>query len=152
MAAGLTLHPDKMTLFRERLNDLARASLRPEQLQPCLRLDGEVSLSELTVDLMETLVQLGPSGMGNPSVQWMARGLSNRYAPQRIGRDQQHARLKVTDGGLVLDAVMWNIEEASLPEGCFDLAFSPQINDYNGRRSVQLKVLDWRSAVRTGAA
>jgi hypothetical protein len=31
-----------------------------------------------------------------------------------------------------------------VPAGRFDLAFSPQINDYNGRRIVQLKVLDWR--------
>jgi hypothetical protein len=36
------------------------------------------------------------------------------------------------------------VKEASLPTGKFDLAFAPQENDFNGRRSVQLKVLDWR--------
>jgi hypothetical protein len=30
--------------------------------------------------------------------------------------------------------------------GKFDLAFAPQANDFNGMRSVQLKVLDWRPA------
>lgn len=82
--------------------------------------------------------------MGNPPVQWMALGLKNHSPPQRIGRDQQHARLKVTDGRSVLDAIIWNVEADSLPGGSFDLAFTPQVNEYNGRRSVQLKVLDWR--------
>jgi hypothetical protein len=30
--------------------------------------------------------------------------------------------------------------------GAFDLAFAPQVNDFNGRTTVQLKVLDWRAA------
>jgi hypothetical protein len=33
-----------------------------------------------------------------------------------------------------------------LPVGRFDLAFAPQINQYNGKRAVQLKVLDWRAS------
>ena len=43
-------------------------------------------------------------------------------------------------------AVWWNGGEKSLPVGKFDLAFAPQINEFNGRRAVQLKVLDWRAA------
>ena len=31
-----------------------------------------------------------------------------------------------------------------LPEGRFDLAAAPEINTWNGRRSIQLKILDWR--------
>ena len=35
--------------------------------------------------------------------------------------------------------------EAALPVGRFDLAYAPQINEFNGRRTIQLKVLDWRA-------
>jgi len=49
-----------------------------------------------------------------------------------------------TDGAATLEAVWWGAGEESLPVGRFDLAFTPQINEFNGRRSVQLKVLDWR--------
>ena len=45
----------------------------------------------------------------------------------------------VTDGAATLEAVWWNGGEASLPVGKFDLAFAPQINEFNGRRTVQLK-------------
>jgi len=63
-----------------------------------------------------------------------------------MGREQQHARLSVTDGRNVCDVVCWNCEKEALPAGNFDLAFVPQINEYDGRRSVQLKLLDWRAA------
>jgi hypothetical protein len=33
-----------------------------------------------------------------------------------------------------------------LPVGRFDLAFAPSLNEFNGRMTVQLKVLDWRPA------
>jgi len=42
--------------------------------------------------------------------------------------------------------VWWNAGEGSLPVGKFDLAFAPSLNAFNGRTTVQLKVLDWRGA------
>jgi hypothetical protein len=42
--------------------------------------------------------------------------------------------------------VCWNCEKEVLPTGRFDLAVVPQINEYNGSRSMQLKLLDWRPA------
>jgi hypothetical protein len=52
----------------------------------------------------------------------------------------------VTDGTVTHEAVWWNGGDKSLPVGKFDLAFAPQVNEFNGRRTVQLKVLDWRAA------
>ncbi len=72
------------------------------------------------------------------------RGLSHARPPQRMGKENQHVKLRVTDGGPMLEAVWWNCRDAPLPADRFDLAFTPTVNEYNGRRSVQLKVLDWR--------
>jgi hypothetical protein len=52
----------------------------------------------------------------------------------------------VTDGSITHEAVWWGAGSEAPPSPCFDLAFAPQINEYNGRRTVQLKVLDWRPA------
>ena len=147
MAAGLSIKPDQLDAFRARLNGLARQTLRPEHLKQTLRLDAEVPLGELTLDRLEELEQLEPVGQGNPSVQLLARNVSLQGAPQRMGRDQQHLKLKVTDGAVAHGAVLWNCgEHANIGAGRFDLAFAPQINEFNGRRLVQLKVLDWRPA------
>ncbi|MSU58671.1 MAG: single-stranded-DNA-specific exonuclease RecJ [Pedosphaera sp.] len=146
MAAGLSIKPENLDAFRTRLNDLARRALKPEDLQPPLRLDAEVNLGDLSLDTITDLDQLRPTGMGNPNVQFCARHVTHARPLQRMGSEKQHVKLWVTDGKVTHEAVWWNGGKASLPVGKFDLAFAPQVNDFNGRRAVQLKVLDWRAA------
>lgn len=146
MAAGITIQPDKLDAFRARLNELARRALKPDELQPPLRLDAEVALAEISFNSLAELDQLRPTGMGNPNVQFCARGVTNARPLQRMGNEKQHVKLWVTDGRATHEAVWWNGGKESLPVGKFDLAFAPQVNEFNGRRVVQLKVLDWRPA------
>jgi single-stranded-DNA-specific exonuclease len=146
MAAGLSILPDKIDLLREKLNDLARRSLKPDDLQPLLRLDAEVGLDEMTLERLAELEKLKPHGQANPAPQFCARRLSHAKPLMRIGADKQHVKMRVTDGVASYEAVWWNSGDKSLPVGKFDLAFVPQINEYNRTRSVQLKVLDWRAA------
>ncbi len=147
MAAGVTIVPDKLEAFRTRLNELARRALKPEDLQPRLRIDSEVGLDEMTLDCLHHLERLQPGGQGNPAVHFCARNLVHQRPLQRVGSARQHVKLWVTDGTAACEAVWWGAGNESLPVSRFDLAFMPQINHYNGRRLVQLKVLDWRPAV-----
>jgi single-stranded-DNA-specific exonuclease len=154
MAAGLTIAPDQVDAFRQRLNEIARRKLRPEDLQPPLRLDAEVGLKEITLDSLAELERLKPTGQGNPAMQFCARNLTQKKPPLRMGANKQHAKLWVTDtpspgsgaasGAVTHEAVWWNA--GALPDGTFDLAFAPTVNEFNGRTTVQLKVLDWRAA------
>jgi single-stranded-DNA-specific exonuclease len=147
MAAGLSIASSNIDIFRTRLNDHARRTLKPEDLQAPLRLDGEVGLDEITLDRLAELERLRPTGQGNPAVQFCARNLGHQRPLQRIGADKKHVKMWVTDGVATHEAVWWGAGNGSLPVGKFDLAFAPQINQFNGKRTVQLKVLDWRSAV-----
>ena len=142
MAAGLALAPENVPALRQRLNELARAALKPKDLQPVLKLDGEAALSDLTVDFVDELERLNPTGQNNPPVRLALRGLTHQQPPKRIGKENQHLRLRPGDGNHFVDAIWWNHGAASLPESQFDLAVTPQIDEYNGRRSVRLKVLD----------
>ena len=144
MAAGLSLQPDKVDALRQRLNELARRALKPEDLQPPVRLDAEAGLDEMTLESLGELTRLKPTGQGNPPVQFCARGVTHQRPLQRLGREKQHVKLWVTDGAVTHEAVWWNGGDQSLPVGKFDLAFAPQVNEFNGRRTVQLKVLDWK--------
>jgi single-stranded-DNA-specific exonuclease len=149
MAAGLSIAPDKIDTLRQRLNELARRSLKLEDLQPPLRLDAEVGLDEMNFEMLGELEKLKPTGQGNPAVQFCARNLSHARPLQRIGADKRHVKMWVSDGSVPqcgIEAVWWNGGEKSLPVGKFDLAFAPQVNEFNGRRAVQLKILDWRTA------
>ena len=146
MAAGLTIEAEKLDALRARLNELARRMLKPEELQPSLRLDGEVFLKEITLAQLEELERLKPMGQGNPPVQFAARNLTQARPLLRMGAEKQHVKLWLTDGSVTHEAVWWGAgKEGALPVGCFDIAFAPQINEFNGKRVVQLKMLDWKS-------
>ena len=144
MAAGLAIHPNKIDEFRLRLNELARRTLKPEQLQPTLRLDAEVAPGDVTFERVAELGKLQQTGMGNPPVQFLIRNVTHQRPPQRMGQEKKHAKLWITDGAATCEAVLWGIADAPLPADHFDLAFSPQLNEFNGTSSIQLKVLDWR--------
>jgi single-stranded-DNA-specific exonuclease len=146
MAAGLSIAPDKIDLLRQRLNELARRSLKPEDLQPPLRLDAEVRLDEINFESLTELEKLKPTGQGNPGVQFCSRNLSHAKPLQRMGANKQHVKLWVKAGAATHEAVWWNGGDKSLPVAKFDLAFAPSVNEFNGRRTVQLKVLDWQPA------
>ena len=152
MAAGVTIHPDKLDVFRTRLNDLARLALKPEDLQPPLRLDAEVALKDISLATLAELDRLKPMGQGNPSVQFCVRGVTQSRPPQRMGAEKQHVKMWVTDtpspgsGAVTHECVWWGAGKDPLPEGKFDLAFAPSVNEFNGRTTVQLKVLDWQPA------
>jgi single-stranded-DNA-specific exonuclease len=98
---------------------------------------------------MVELDELKPMGMGNPAPQFFARNVTHQRPLQRLGSEKQHVKMWVTDGRITHECVWWNAGRNSLPVGRFDLAFAPQINDFNGRRTVQLKVLDWRPTTET---
>jgi single-stranded-DNA-specific exonuclease len=146
MAAGVTLQPVKLDAFRARLNDLARGALKPDVLQAPLRLDAEVTLEAMTLECLAALDRLRPTGLGNPPVQVFARNLTQQRPSQRMGAEKQHVKMWVTDGATTHEAVWWGTGNEAQPAVRFDLAFAPQINEYNGRRTVQLKVLAWRAA------
>jgi single-stranded-DNA-specific exonuclease len=145
MAAGLTIAPSNLEPFKARFNEVARRALKTAELEPPLRLDAEVGLEEMTLPSLTTLERLRPTGQGNPPVQFVSCGLAHERPLQRLGPDKQHVKMWLTDGGTIQQAVWWGAGNESLPVGKFDVAFAPKIEQYHGRRFVQLKVLDWRN-------
>jgi single-stranded-DNA-specific exonuclease len=121
-------------------------------LQPPLKLDAEVPLTDVAFSPVRALDRLKPTGQGNPPVQLVARNLVHQRPLQRVGAAKQHVKMWVTDGQVSREAVWWQAGEESLPVGSFDLAFVPQIEQFNGQSAVQLKVLDWQPAAAHSAA
>jgi len=146
LAAGLSIQADRLDAFRTRLNELARRTLKPEQLQPALRLDAEVAPADLTYARWKELEKLQQTGIGNPPVQLFVRAVTHQRPLQRIGAEKRHAKLWITDGTAMREAIMWGVGDGALPVGRFDLAFTPQLSQFNGSCTIQLKVLDWRPA------
>jgi single-stranded-DNA-specific exonuclease len=146
MAAGLSIRSNRVDEFRMRLNAFAHERIPPELLRPRLEMDAEVQLSEMTLELVEELRALEPVSHGNRGVRFVVRGVRFQRAPAKLGKDRQHLKLWVTDGRETRETLWWNAGDARVPDGMFDLAFVPEINEFNGRRTVNFKLLDWQSA------
>jgi single-stranded-DNA-specific exonuclease len=146
MAAGISVHPDRIDALRERLNALARATLTAEQLQPPLLLDAGITADTLSFEQVAELSRLAPTGQDNPTVKLVLRNVTLARAPRRMGAAGRHVRLQVRAERHHWDAVWWEGGDQRWPVGTFDLAFTPELNEFNGQTRLQLRFLDWRPA------
>ncbi len=145
-AAGLTLDHAALADFSAALGEFAAARLTPELLQRTLRADAEIAPSELTDSLLQSLDAFAPFGVANPAPRFSVGPLSVR-AVRRLGTDGQH--LKVTFANRPWPALAWRASERSLVEPkvgeTLRILGRPEWNHWNGSRSIQLIVDDWRT-------
>jgi single-stranded-DNA-specific exonuclease len=142
MAAGLTIARDQVATFARVFEASARAALTDEQLTPVLLYDGVELLDAFSRAEVEALERLAPFGMGNPEPVLLVENIRARQL-QRLG--ETHLRFIAGQGGATLPAIAFGMG-ARIEEfrGEIDLLVSPQINRYNGREMVQLRVRDVR--------
>jgi len=143
MAAGFTVLNDHVPRLREALLSYAARDLADMALQPILTIDAELSMRQLTMDLAEELAILEPTGHANPPPTFLTRRLSV-YEARTVGQDQAHLRLKVAAlGEPPIDAIGFGLGHwlNHLP-ALVDLAYQLEINVYQERRNLQLRILD----------
>ena len=101
--------------------------------------DLEVTLGELDAYAVAALESMQPTGMGNPAPVFRARAALENA--RRIGRDGAHLSLTARDGGGRLRGVTFSAgARAGGATGECDLLFSPKLNTWQGRTSVELEL------------
>ncbi len=144
MAAGLSLHESQLEDFRRAFEAAARTMLSDEMLVPSLRLHAECPLHSFGEDLLEAQQALEPFGMGNPQPVLFARGLAPLAAPKVL--KEKHLRLEFAAGRQRVQAIFFNGAETELPRPPWDVAYLIERNEFNGRVSAQMQIVDIRSA------
>lgn len=147
-AAGFTIRNDRLPQFEQQLQHIAQRDLHPDLLVPPLGIDAELPLHRLNLDLIEQVALLEPYGHGNAEPVWATRGL--RVVDVRtVGRQQQHLKLRLTDGRTMVDALWWRAADqvvALADWRMIDIAYTVNVDEYNGQRKVRLDVQDVRPA------
>lgn len=118
------------------------ATLKDDDLHQRVRIDAVVKLGDLDAEFFEQLERLEPCGPENPTPVFAVEGVRLRSAPRVVGKN--HLRFTVTDGDTAVQAIWWGRGDFEFPGGSFDVAFAPELNEYRGVESVQLKVRDVR--------
>ncbi|HMN62325.1 MAG TPA: hypothetical protein PJ988_18310, partial [Anaerolinea sp.] len=146
MAAGLALEAEQLPAFRRAVAQAAGAQILaagglPEQ---ALQIDGQLGLTDLTLDLVSDFERLAPFGAGNPAPVFMIRDLGISSGAV-IGREREHRMLTLEDrAGNAQKVLWWGGAAWPQPEGRFDLACSLRASDFRGQREVQVEWLDAR--------
>ena len=146
MAAGLSLKPENVEPFRQAINENCR--LTEEELTPCLNYDAVLPLCYAGEQIIRELELLEPFGKANEKPLFAAANLKVRSA--RIIGKNQNVLKAVLEGpdGTRLDTISFGDVQENLAyiEGKKDVCilYYPELNEYQGRRSVQLVVESWR--------
>ena len=146
-AAGFVARTDDLDAIRQSLQASARERLRDATLEPTLRIDAEADFADMPGKTMDFIRRLAPYGQENPPPAFMARGVQ-ATSRQRMGTQGQHMRLQLRQNGTAWEAVAFN---QSWPEGVaergrIDVVYTPELNTFNGRTRLQMRLLDLRAA------
>ena len=145
LAAGLSVTRGELPAFRKMVNEYARAHLSEEARVPTLEGDCEIRLSEVSMALATELQLLEPYGVGNPLPVFVLRRVTlEDCVPISAGK---HTRMTVGNGTSHFCAMYFSQNAAALDlyvGDRVDVMFTLDINEYGGRRTVQLIVKDIR--------
>ncbi|MGN0995122.1 MAG: DHHA1 domain-containing protein, partial [Butyricicoccus sp.] len=145
LAAGLTVDRENIPALKERLAAYAAEYTDPHELMPVLRIDSAVTPEMITEKNIEGLSVLEPFGMGNAQpIFSMEEMLVEEITP--ISSDR-HVRLTLTKDGVPYTAMLFGTGSGGcgFAQGNYvDAAFNLDINEFRGRRNIQLVIKDVR--------
>jgi single-stranded-DNA-specific exonuclease len=150
VAAGLTVHEDRIAAFRERLREVLAETLPSGPANPLLSCDAEVDPAHCLAGAARELERLGPFGAGNPEPMLVIRRLQILSA-RVVGNN--HLKLSLRNNGSgVLDAIgfrLGSLESHGLaPTDTVDFVGALEINAWNGTERAQFRLKDLRASAR----
>ena len=147
-AAGLTLDPKNYSAFKNKFEEVVKASIDKNLLIPEITIDLELELSEITPKFFRILQQMGPFGPQNMKPVFKTTSVRDNGYGKRVGSDKSHLKLSVIDGAdqKTYNAIGFGLgNKIKLIKGDFDIAYSLDENEWKGNTSIQLILKDLKN-------
>ena len=118
-------------------------SVAEEFFTPELRINAEVSLTDLNQTFYNILSQMEPFGPENSMPVFVARGVKNDGRSKIV--KEKHIRFSLSQRGRTITGIGFNmldkfdIVQLQKP---FDIVFTLDENEWNNEKTLQLKVID----------
>lgn len=145
-AAGLTMKLENIDKFIERFEDIVSQTIEERMLTQEIELDAPLSLNEITPSFFKILKQFAPFGPGNMNPVFVTENVRDTGQSKIVGSN--HLRLNIADNentrfgydgiGFQL-AHFYSLISRKVP---FDVCYSLEENNFNGKSSVQMNVKD----------
>ncbi len=147
LAGGFSFLNEKVSFenVKAALNKTIDEMLNGRKLSPSLEVDFELSINDVDISLVEEISKLEPFGASNPSPTFVVNNLTLKQK-RLMGARKEHLKLSVEGPNGYIDCVWWSRGDVPLVVGDkLDIAFAPQINEFNGSTTVQLIIKDIHS-------
>lgn len=145
MAGGLSFDTQKISFekVKKALNYTINQILTGKLLHPVLNIDLKLEPNEINGNLISDIERLQPFGESNPNPIFAMYNLT-LIQKKLMGSNRNHLKLVVEDSqNNTYDCIWWSKGDISLKTGdVLDIAFCPQINNYNGNTTIQLILQD----------
>ncbi len=144
-AAGLSLKPENYEAFKNCFEKTVKERIKPEQRTRELHIDAEIFLSEISMKFYRIIQQMAPFGPGNMHPVFAASGLRDNGLSRRVGTDSSHLKLHIIEGAnpKTYPGIGFGLGDLfPLLQAPFRAAFTLDINEWQGNKSLQLKVKD----------
>ncbi|MBP9716921.1 MAG: single-stranded-DNA-specific exonuclease RecJ [Candidatus Levybacteria bacterium] len=147
MAAGFTVETKKLELLEKKLEELAEKLISKEHLIRKLKIDCELSIGLVNLDLFGELLKLEPFGMKNPSPVFLSKSLvieSLRF----VGKESKHVKIEFKKDKTIIGGILFNYDKSlDLKIGDnVDVVYSIELNEWNGNKKIELKIRDIKKA------
>lgn len=141
MACGFSIKDEKqLELFSQEILKLVQKELAGESLVPKLNIEAELQASDINLELAQELNKLAPFGQNNPQPTFVSYGLKVEDIVL-MGQEKQHIKIKML--GIFALCFGGAQRYADIKIGdIIDLVYYLEINQFNGRKEVQLKIID----------
>jgi len=146
MAAGLAMREENFDRFAEAFRSTARELLSEEALQPCLRLDHELTFTDIDIEFLRWHEMLQPFGNGNPQPLFFAREIEP-VAPPRVVKEK-HLIFRLRQGDRHRRAVYFDGMANQLPPPPWDIAFRICADEYGGETLIAMHIEALRATER----
>ena len=143
-AAGLTLQEEKVKAFQQKFEEIVSKRILPEQLSPMIEVDMRIPLKHITERFFSIINQMQPFGPGNMTPVFVSENVRLRGYPRIL--KEKHLKLDVCqDDSPVFSAIGFGMAEFYEPlmQGkAFHICYNIEINEFQGKRSLQLHLKD----------
>jgi single-stranded-DNA-specific exonuclease len=145
-AAGMTIKNEHLEDFYTRFSGLVEKKLEDVVTEPELWIDMLLDPRDVVPELVADITRFAPFGEGNPEPVFCLTDMVVRQV-RFVGNGNKHLKLSLetSDGSKIFDAIGFSLGEKFLdmaPGDRFDVAFNLEENVWNGRTSIQLKLID----------
>ncbi len=139
-AAGLVIRAECIPDFTRAFEEVVCARLREEDFIPLLPIDAVARLDQMNESFLAELESLSPFGVGNPEPVLQLEKLTV-VGSSMVG--ESHLRLRIKEGRITRKAIAFHMgSRHPLAGENMKMAFTPSLGFFQGRRTLDLKVID----------